>query len=118
MDTIFIRELRIKTVIGIYEWERHIPQTIEVDLEVGLPECAGAHSNNIVDTIDYSKIVVRIQRLLNEKRFLLLENAAESLAETLLHEFGSPWVKVSVAKIAALPNVKRLGVTVERGKRW
>ncbi len=117
MDIIFIHELKIDTLIGIYEWERQTPQTIQLDLEVGLPGQHAAHSGKIGDTIDYSKIVGRIEQLFKEQHFSLLEKAAEAIADILTREFKAPWVKISIAKLGALRNVKRLGVTIERGKR-
>ena len=117
MDTIFISELKIETLIGIYEWEKKVPQTIQLDLEVGLPGRHAAHSGKIADTIDYSKVVGRIEQLFKTQHFLLLEKAGERIAEVIMQEFKAPWVKHSIAKLGALKNVKRLGVTIERGKR-
>jgi 7,8-dihydroneopterin aldolase/epimerase/oxygenase len=117
MDTIFISEIKIETLIGIYEWEKKVPQTIQLDLEVGLPGRHASRSGKIADTIDYSKIVGRIEQLFKEQHFLLLEKAAESIAEVIMQEFKAPWVKLSIAKLGALKNVKRIGVTIERGKR-
>jgi dihydroneopterin aldolase len=117
MDTIFISELKIETLIGIYEWEKKVPQTIQLDIEVGLPEQHAAKSGKIGDTIDYSKIVGRIEQLFKDQHFLLLEKAGDSIADVITREFGAPWVKVSIAKLGALRNVKKLGVTIERGKR-
>ncbi|MEK7876124.1 MAG: dihydroneopterin aldolase [Pseudomonadota bacterium] len=117
MDIIFIHELRIDTLIGIYEWEQQTPQTIQLDLEVGLPGEHAAHSGKIGDTIDYSKIVGRIEQLFKARHYSLLEQAGVAIAEVIMSEFKAPWVKVSVAKLGALRNVKRLGVTIERGNR-
>ena len=117
MDFIFIHELRIETLIGIYEWEQQTPQTIQLDLEVGLPGEHAAHSGKIGDTIDYSKIVGRIEQLFRDQHHLLLEQAGEAIADVVLGEFKAPWVKISIAKLRALRNVKRLGVTIERGER-
>ncbi len=117
MDIIFISELKIETLIGIYEWEQKVPQKIQLDLEVGLPGEHAAKSGKIGDTIDYSKIVGRIEQLFKEQHFSLLEKAGEAIAEVVTREFKAPWVKVSIAKLAPLKNVKRLGVTIERGKR-
>ncbi len=117
MDIIFIAELRIETRIGIYDWEKTVPQTIQLDLEVGLPGEHAARSGRIGDTIDYSKIVARIEQLFSEQRFLLLEKAAECIADIVMLDFGAPWIKVSIAKLGALRNVRRLGVVIERGRR-
>jgi dihydroneopterin aldolase len=117
MDIIFISELKIETRIGIYEWEQKVPQTIQLDLEVGLPGEHAAKSGKIGDTIDYSKIVGRIEQLFIDQHFSLLEKAAETMADIFTREFKAPWVKISSAKLAPLRNVKKLGVTIERGSR-
>ena len=117
MDIIFIHELRIETLIGIYEWEQKAPQTIQLDLEVGLPGEHAARSGKIGDTIDYSKIVGRIEQLFKEQRYSLLEQAGEAVADVIMGEFKAPWVKVSIAKLAPVRNVRRLGVTIERGTK-
>jgi len=117
MDTIFISELRIETRIGIYEWEKEVPQTIELNLEVGLPGAHASKSGRIADTIDYREVVARIERLFREHHFALLERAGEAIAEIVTEEFNAPWVRISIAKFAPVANVKRLGVTVERGRR-
>ena len=117
MDIIFIAELKIETLIGIYAWEKAVPQTIQLDLEVGLRGEHAAKSGKIADTIDYSRVVARIERLFKEQHFLLLEKAGEAIADTIVREFKAPWVKVSIAKLAPLRNVKKLGIIIERGKR-
>ena len=117
MDTIFISEFRLETLIGIYEWERKVPQTIQLDIEVGLPGEHASHSGKISDTIDYGKVVERVERLFSERHFLLLEKAGEAIAETIMQEFRAPWIRISIAKLNAVRNVKRLGVTIERGTR-
>jgi 7,8-dihydroneopterin aldolase/epimerase/oxygenase len=117
MDNIFISELKIETRIGIYAWEQQIAQTIQLDLEVGLHGDHAAKSGKLGDTIDYSKIVERIEQLFAAQHFDLLENAAEAIAQIVLKEFGAPWTRISIAKLGALRNVKKLGITIERGKR-
>lgn len=117
MDTIFINDFRLKLLIGIYDWERKLPQTVQFDLEIGIPGSHAAHTDTIADTIDYAKVVARIEHSLNENHFFLLEKLAEHVAQLIRDEFKSPWVKVSIAKLAPLKNVKRLGVTIERGER-
>lgn len=117
MDIIFVSELRIETRIGVYQWEQHAPQTIQLDLEVGLPGKHASHSDQLDDTIDYASIVKQVEQLFRDRRFSLLEQAAESVAAAIRHDFNAPWVKVTIAKLAPLRSVKRLGVVIERGAR-
>ena len=117
MDVIFISELCLETLIGVYEWEKRVPQTIRLDLEVGLPGSHAARSDQLPDTIDYAQIVRHVEQLFRGRHFSLLEHAAESVAAAVQADFGAPWVRVSIAKLAPLPNVKRLGIIIERGAR-
>ncbi|HUP96073.1 MAG TPA: dihydroneopterin aldolase [Burkholderiales bacterium] len=116
MDTIFISDFRLEILVGVYEWERRVPQTVQLDLEIGLPP-RPKRSDKIGDTIDYAKIVARIEQSLTENRFALVEALAEHIAQLVMSEFGAPWIRASVTKLAALKGVKRLGVTIERGSR-
>lgn len=116
MDVIFISDFRLEILIGVYEWERRVPQTVQLDLEFALPP-REKRSDRIADTIDYAKVVARIESSLAENRFLLVEALAEHVAQLVLTEFGAPWLRVSVTKLGALKGVKRLGVTIERGSR-
>ena len=117
MDTIFISELRLDILIGVYDWERQVPQAVQFDIELGIPGRRAAHSDRLEDTIDYAAVTRRIEASLRENHFGLLERVAEHVAELIEREFGAPWVKVTVTKLAPLKNVKRLGVTIERGSR-
>ena len=117
MDTIFIRELRIETRIGIYDWEQQAAQTVQLDLEIGLRGAHAAHSDRIEDTIDYAAVVADIKTLFTKQHFSLLEHAAESIAQLIITDFKAPWLRVTIAKLAPLAGVKQLGVSIERGKK-
>lgn len=116
MDIIFIQDFRVEILIGVYEWERRVPQTVQLDLIIGLPP-REKRSDRIGDTIDYSKIVARINATLAENHFVLVEALAEHIAQLVITEFRAPWIRASVTKLGALKGVKRLGVTIERGTR-
>ena len=111
MNAIFIHDLRVETKIGVYEWERHLPQTIRIDLEIGLPSARPFTSGDFADAVDYAAVVERIKVLAANNPHPLVERFAESVA---LVEFGAPTVKVRVAKLAPLPGVRELGVMIER----
>lgn len=117
MDVIYISEMRLDLLIGVYAWERRVPQTIQLDMEIGVPSRRSAGSDQLDDTIDYAAVVSRIEASLREHHYGLLERVAEHVSELVMREFGAPWVKASVTKLAPLKNVRRLGVTVERGSK-
>ncbi|HEY6864527.1 MAG TPA: dihydroneopterin aldolase [Burkholderiales bacterium] len=114
MDTIFVRELKLEAWIGLYRHEKIAPQTIELDLEIALPGDAVFASGRVQDTIDYGVAVERIRALLAAERFGLVESLAERIARLLIDDFGSPRVKVSIAKLGILRDAKRVGVSIER----
>ena len=114
MDAIVIRELRVEALIGIHRRERHVAQTLSIDLEIGLPSEAVFASDKVADTIDYEQVALRIRALAGSQHFRLVETLAERIANLLLGDFGAPWTKVSVAKVGILGNAKYVGVTIER----
>ena len=114
MDIIFLHELKVKTLVGIYPWERDTEQTIQLDLEIGLPDSRACQTDKFEDALDYFLIVQRIKEALSQKHFSLLEALAEHIAQIILVEFGSPWTRISVAKLSAIRGVKKLGICIER----
>ena len=116
MDRIQIRDLRVEVLIGIHKRERHVPQTVSIDLDIGLPNKNVFASDKVADTIDYEQVALEIRELAKSGHFRLVETFAERIAALLIGDFGAPWVKVSAAKIGILPNAKFVGVTIERRK--
>ena len=114
MDAIVIRDLRVETLIGIHRRERHAPQTVSIDLEIGVPGRAVFASDKVADTIDYEQVALRIKALALSQHFRLVETFADRIAALLMEDFSAPWVKVSAAKVGILPNAKFVGVTIER----
>jgi dihydroneopterin aldolase len=116
MDAILIRDLRVEALIGIHRRERHVAQTLSIDLDIGLPSDAVFASDKVADTIDYEQVTLRIKALAASGHFRLVETFADRVAALLVGEFGAPWVRVSAAKIGILPNAKFVGVSIERRK--
>lgn len=117
MDIIFLQDFRLELLIGIYPWERKMPQTVELDLEIGLPSSRAGETDRIEDTIDYGAVVARLRQSIAERHFDLLEALAEHVAKVLREEFGAPWVRVSITKLGMLRDIRRVGLTIERGDR-
>jgi dihydroneopterin aldolase len=117
MDIIFLREIRLDARIGIYKREKTITQTVELDLDIALPDDRVFTSGKVADTIDYAVVIERIRATLVEQHYGLVENLAEHVAQIILREFHAPWVRVSIAKVGAQRNARRVGVVIERGKK-
>jgi 7,8-dihydroneopterin aldolase/epimerase/oxygenase len=116
MDTIFLEQVKVQTKLGVPEWERMVPQTIILDIEIGYDLSQSCKSDNIADTIDYGAVVARIRETLTEHSFQLVEALAEHICQLILSEFKALSVKVKVAKPNILPGLKALGVVIERVK--
>jgi dihydroneopterin aldolase len=114
MNTIFIHDLRLRTRVGVYAWERELAQTIRVDLDIELPSARPFQSGELSDAVDYSAVVKRLKSFAADNPHALLERFTEALASLVLDEFGVPGVKVRVAKLGALPGVREIGVSIER----
>jgi dihydroneopterin aldolase len=117
MDIIFLRDVRLAAKVGIYKRERVTSQMIELNLDIALPSDAVFRSGRVADTIDYAVVVGRIRAELELRRFGLVEELAQFIADLLHLEFHAPWVRVTVAKLGILKDVKLVGVVIERGVR-
>jgi dihydroneopterin aldolase len=114
MNAIFIHDFRVETRIGVYPWERELPQTIRLDLEIGLASSRAFETGELADAVDYAAVVARLRTFAVEHRHPLLERFTQAVADIVLDEFGAPWVKVRVAKLGAAPGVREIGVSIER----
>jgi dihydroneopterin aldolase len=117
MDTIFLRALRIETVIGIYDWERRIKQPVVIDLEMGADVRRAAAADNIEDTLNYKAVAKRIIAFVEASEFQLVETLAERIAEIVLAEFRVPWLRLTLNKPGAVRGARDAGVIIERGRR-
>jgi len=118
LDAVFIRQLRLQAWIGLYRHEKIAPQTIEIDLEIALPsDGAVFKTGKVADTVDYGVVVEHIRALVAKERFGLVESLAERIADSVLREFNSPRIKLSIAKLGVLRDAQRVGVTIERSRK-
>ena len=117
MDIVFIRDLRMDAVIGVFGWERQVHQRISIDLEMGTDISAAAKSDALEDTLDYKAISQRIRQLVDENQPQLVEMLIELIAQTIMTEFKIPWIKITIAKPGAVRGSAAVGVTIERGEK-
>jgi 7,8-dihydroneopterin aldolase/epimerase/oxygenase len=115
-DTIFLHELKVETIIGIWDWERKIRQTVSIDLEMGADIRRAAETDSIDDTLNYKAVAKRVQQFVADSEFQLVETMAEKIAETILQEFEIPWIQVRVSKPGAIRGAKDVGVLIHRSK--
>jgi dihydroneopterin aldolase len=117
MDTIFLQQLEVETVIGIWDWERKIRQTVVIDLEMAADIARAASTDSVADTLNYKSVAKRVQKFVAESDFQLVETLAERIAGIVTGEFGVPWVRVRVSKPGAIRGAKNVGILIERGER-
>lgn len=117
MDFIFLRDFRVEAVIGVYDWERRIRQTLVFDLELATDVRGAAASGDLADALDYAAVAKRISQFVVDGQFHLLESVAEGVAALVLEQFPVSWLRLSVGKLHALPTARLAGVSIERGKR-
>ena len=102
MDIVFIHDLRIETVIGIYDWERKIRQTVSIDLEMGWDTARAAASDRIEYALDYEKVAKEVTRMIQEGKYRLVERLGDEVARMIARSFHVPWVRITVTKPDAL----------------
>lgn len=117
MDIVFIKELQIDTVIGIYDWERKIRQTISLDIEMATDIQQAAKSDNIEDTLSYKTVAKRLIEFVEQSEYELVEALAEKICSIILDEFAVPWVRLSLSKPGAVRGSRSVGVIIERGSK-
>jgi dihydroneopterin aldolase len=117
MDIIFLKDIRVETIVGVWDWERRMPQTVSIDLELGADIRAAAETDSIESTLDYRAVAKRVSGFAAESRFQLIESMAEGIAQIVTGEFAVPWVKVTVHKPGAVRGSKDVGIIIERGER-
>ena len=117
MDIVYIRDLKIDTVIGINDWEREVLQTVSLDLEMATDVRKAADSDDIADTIDYKAVAKRLIAFVEGTEFLLVERMAERISDIVREEFGVAWLRLRVSKPGAVTGAGDVGVVIERGER-
>lgn len=117
MDIVYIRDFRIETVIGMFQWERRIKQTLALDLEMAWDIRPAAASDRIDDALDYKAVSMRLKSHVEQAEYQLVETLAESIWTILREEFQVPWMRLRVSKPGAVRGAHDVGVLIERGQR-
>jgi len=117
VDTIYLKDLRVTAIIGIWEWERRLPQVISIDLEMGVDIREAAKRDHIDATLNYKTVAKRVAADVGAAGCQLIETLAERIATLVMTEFGVPWIRVTVRKPFAVRGSREVGVSIERGAR-
>jgi dihydroneopterin aldolase len=114
MDIIFLHDLRVETIIGIWDWERRIRQTVVIDIDMAADIRRAARTDRVDDTLNYKLVAKRVLQFVAESEFELVETLAERIAAIVIDEFDVPWVRIRVAKPGAIRGARDVGVSIER----
>lgn len=117
VDVVYIQDLRIQTVIGIYDWERKIKQTVSIDLEMAFDIRKAAESDHIDDALNYKAVAKRMIAFVEDSSFQLVETMAEKICAIVLDEFNVSWVKLRLGKPGAVSGSKEVGIIIQRGEK-
>jgi dihydroneopterin aldolase len=116
MDKIFLRALKTEAIIGIFDWERQVKQTVILDIEISADIRKAALSDSIDDTLNYKRVAKRVLAFVEESKFHLVETLAEHIAMLILQDFGIAWVRISLSKPGAIRSSRDVGVSLERDR--
>jgi len=114
-DTVSIRDLRVSTVIGVYDWEREIEQALTFSIDMAADVSKAARNDDIRDALDYSAVAQAVRAVVTEGKFQLIETAAEAVAQRLITDHGLEWVRVEVVKPISSEGYTA-AITIERGR--
>lgn len=115
MDIVYIRDLRVDTIIGIFDWEREVRQTVSLDLEMAADIRRAAATDDIQYALNYKAVAKRLIAFIEQSEFLLVERLAEEVANIVRNEFSVPWLKLRLSKPGALRGAYDVGLIIERG---
>lgn len=104
-------------MIGVFDWERRVRQTVILDLDMAADIRRAAASDALADTLNYKAVAKRLMEFVGQSDFQLVETLAERVADVVLSEFDVPWVRLRVNKQGAVRGARDVGVLIERGKR-
>jgi dihydroneopterin aldolase len=116
MDIIFVRDIRLDTLIGAYEFERRHPRTLQVDIEIGRRTIRACKTDKLADTVDYSAVVDVVKEAFASHSFHLLEPLAEMIAGLILDKFDAQWARIELSKTGVVPSARNVGVRIERSR--
>lgn len=115
-DVVFLHDLTVEAVIGVYAWERRVPRPLRLDLELETDTRDAAATDSIGRTIDYEVVARRVAEIAAREPHHLLETLAEAIAAALLAEFDCDRVRLTLAKPGAVATAREVGIRIERGR--
>jgi dihydroneopterin aldolase len=118
--TIILKNLRVQSVIGVYEREKAAAQTLKLDMELSLRSANASISDNLRDTVDYDTLIKAIREFARTHTHELLERFTYALAQQLLASFPLKHVQITAWKeiAAQAPTDIAVRVNMAAGESW
>lgn len=117
MDIVFIEDLRINTIIGVFDWEREVRQTVSLDLQMAWDNSRAAATDDLQYALNYKAVSDRLLQFVGESEFKLIETMAEQVCDIVLTEFSVSWLRLTLRKPGAVPQASTVGLILERGSK-
>jgi dihydroneopterin aldolase len=111
---VFVRDLVVTTLIGVYRREKKAPQRVRINIEMLVPETGRPANDRLANVVDYETVVAGARALATEGHVNLVETLAERIAALCLRERRVRTVRVRVEKLEVLPDAASVGVEIER----
>ncbi len=109
-----IKNLRLKTILGVYDWEEKINREIIINVKIETDNLKSLQSDNIHDTVDYDALVTKIKNLISQKRFKLVEKMAQEVMDKIMEDKRIKKCKLEIDKVAPVDSLESFSVTIER----
>lgn len=116
-DRIRINDLRVRSIVGINDWEQEKKQDVSISLTLHTDLRKAGASDQIEDTVDYKTLKKKIMGMVEATKFLLIERMAEEVAKLCLEDPKVERVDVTVDKLGALRFASSVAVEISRYRR-
>ena len=118
MDTIFIRDLIVRGIIGVNAWEREQPQDMIINIDLDTHVERAGITDNIADSVDYQSVADRVSAHAIRIGRFTVEALAADVAEIVLADSRVDRVGVRIEKPGAVPGSRSVGVQIDRNRNW
>ena len=115
-DNLSIEGLKVDAIIGVYQWEREVKQSVIIDLVLEIKSTRSGFEDSIEFAVDYVAVSDMVANLAQSSSFLLIESLAEAIAGKLLKEFAIRSIRLKLSKPSAIQNAANVGITIERSR--
>lgn len=109
-----IKNLKLHTIIGVFEWEKTVDRQIIINAEITTNHTKALVSDDISDAIDYDLIIVKIKTIVANNKFELVEKLAQTVMDAILQDTRITKCKIEIDKVGVVENVDSFSITIEQ----